>query len=325
MSSLSHPNIAAVHDWGEEQIGKRTTVVRRRRVPVRRQPARPVRPRSLPRPVAGAGGRPGGVPGARLRPPQGPRPHRADAGQAGVRRRPPAAHRRLRPGPDARRADDWTEPSTVATHVARYSSPEQALAQPIDGKTDVYSLALILVEAVTGTVPFAARSTVATLSARIGRLMPVSADLGPLAVGARAGRAPGAGRPLDGVRVRPGLVRAAEKLPRPTPIPIARRRRRSRTTRARCAGPNDPTGGIARPPDGRARRRRSCRPSTTGRAATGDRRRPTVDAGRRPPSRAGAAVADAPPARGRGAGRRRRRADGRRGRRAAAGSSRARS
>ena len=26
MSSLSHPNIAAVHDWGEEQIGKRTTV-----------------------------------------------------------------------------------------------------------------------------------------------------------------------------------------------------------------------------------------------------------------------------------------------------------
>ena len=26
MSSLSHPNIAAVHDWGEEQVGKRTTV-----------------------------------------------------------------------------------------------------------------------------------------------------------------------------------------------------------------------------------------------------------------------------------------------------------
>ncbi len=26
MSALSHPNIAAVHDWGEEQIGKRTTV-----------------------------------------------------------------------------------------------------------------------------------------------------------------------------------------------------------------------------------------------------------------------------------------------------------
>ena len=26
MSTLSHPNIAAVHDWGEEEIGKRTTV-----------------------------------------------------------------------------------------------------------------------------------------------------------------------------------------------------------------------------------------------------------------------------------------------------------
>ena len=26
MSKLSHPNIAAVHDWGEEEIGRRTTV-----------------------------------------------------------------------------------------------------------------------------------------------------------------------------------------------------------------------------------------------------------------------------------------------------------
>ena len=26
MAKLSHPNIAAVHDWGEEEVGKRTTV-----------------------------------------------------------------------------------------------------------------------------------------------------------------------------------------------------------------------------------------------------------------------------------------------------------
>ena len=26
MSSISHPNVAAVYDWGEERIGKRTTV-----------------------------------------------------------------------------------------------------------------------------------------------------------------------------------------------------------------------------------------------------------------------------------------------------------
>ena len=77
--------------------------VRRRRAPLRRQPARPVRPRPISRPVAGAGRRPGGLPRARLRPPRGPRAHRADPVQARVRRRPPAAHRRLRPRPAARR------------------------------------------------------------------------------------------------------------------------------------------------------------------------------------------------------------------------------
>ena len=143
-------------------------------------------------------------------------------------------------------------------------SPEQALGQPIDGKTDVYSLALILIEAVTGTVPFAARSTVATLSARVGRLMPVSADLGPLAsVLERAGRPEPADRSTAAEFGR-ALVRAAEKLPRPTPIPLARRLVSSTTTRAGCAGrtirpaasPVRPGGRADRPRAPRAGRRR---------------------------------------------------------------------
>ena len=43
--------------------------------------------------------------------------------------------------------------------TARYASPEQAQGEALDGKADVYSLALVLVEAVTGQVPFAADTT----------------------------------------------------------------------------------------------------------------------------------------------------------------------
>jgi len=83
----------------------------------------------------------------------------------------------------------WTEPSGVLLGTARYASPEQAKGEPVEGKSDVYSLALTLVEAVTGEVPFAGETTVATLMNRLDRLMPVSADLGPLAaVIERAGR-----------------------------------------------------------------------------------------------------------------------------------------
>ncbi len=114
----------------------------------------------------------------------------------------------------------WAEPATVATHVARYAAPEQALGLPVTDKTDVYALALSLLEAVTGTVPFAADSTVSTLAARVGKLMPVSADLGSLAaVLERAGRPEPDDRSTAAEFGR-SLVQAAERLPRPEPIPI---------------------------------------------------------------------------------------------------------
>ncbi len=59
----------------------------------------------------------------------------------------------------------------------------------VDAKTDVYALSLCLIEAITGSVPFAGDSTVSTLAARVGKLMPVTADMGSLAaVLERAGR-----------------------------------------------------------------------------------------------------------------------------------------
>ena len=245
MSSLSHPNIAAVHAWGEEVIGKRTTVY------------------VVTEYLAGGSLRDLFDRGRHLDPSQALMVGLEACRGLDFAHRRGLVHTELIPsklvfGDDRRlRIVDfglarllgerhWAEPATVPTHVARYCSPEQALAQPVDGKTDIYSLALVLVEAVTGSVPFAARSTVATLSARVGKLMPVSADLGSLAaVLEKAGRPDPEDRSTAGELGR-GLVKAAEKLPRPAPIPIL-------VTGLYAADPStlrrpdDPTGGITRP------------------------------------------------------------------------------
>jgi serine/threonine-protein kinase len=114
----------------------------------------------------------------------------------------------------------WTEPDGVVLGTARYASPEQARGLAVDGKADVYSLTLTLVEAVTGHVPFAADTTVATLMNRIDKLMPVSAELGALApVLERSGRPDPAER-YDAGELARALVQAAARLPRPSPLPL---------------------------------------------------------------------------------------------------------
>ncbi|MFK7916487.1 MAG: PASTA domain-containing protein [Ilumatobacter sp.] len=138
----------------------------------------------------------------------------------------------------------WVDASAVPTHVARYASPEQALGLPIDATTDVYALALVMIEAVTGVVPFAADSTVATLAGRVDRLLPVSADLGSLAsVLERAGR-PDAGERFSAAEFGRALVQAAPKLPKPEPIPVLSTGQFDTTAMRR---PTDPTGGVDRP------------------------------------------------------------------------------
>jgi serine/threonine-protein kinase len=112
----------------------------------------------------------------------------------------------------------WTERAHVSNALAMYAAPELAESGVRGPKGDVYSLCLTLLESMSGTVPFAGDSTVATLSNRIGRLMPVSADLGPLAaVLERAGR-PSPEDRYSAAEFGRALVQAAEKLPRPAPI-----------------------------------------------------------------------------------------------------------
>ena len=114
----------------------------------------------------------------------------------------------------------WTDVTTVSQERARYCAPEQAQGEPFDEKADVYALALILVEAVTGTVPFLTDSVVGTMSARVDKLFPVSADLGGLAaVLDKAGRSD----PLErssAAEMGRALVQTGPTLPRPTQIPI---------------------------------------------------------------------------------------------------------
>jgi serine/threonine-protein kinase len=114
----------------------------------------------------------------------------------------------------------WTNRAHVSNALAMYAAPELAEFGERGPRGDVYSLCLTMLESMSGAVPFAGDSTVATLSNRIGRLMPVSADLGPLAAVLER-----AGRPLPEDRYSAAefgraLVQAAEKLPRPAPISL---------------------------------------------------------------------------------------------------------
>jgi serine/threonine-protein kinase len=140
----------------------------------------------------------------------------------------------------------WAQPDSVPTHVAWYSAPEQALGEPLDGRADVYALGLTLHEAVTGSLPFKSDSTVAALSGRIGKLMPVSADLGPLAsVLERAGR-PDPQERSTAAEFGKGLLQAASKLPRPEPLPLLSTGLFD-TPPEELRSPDDPTGGVSRP------------------------------------------------------------------------------
>jgi eukaryotic-like serine/threonine-protein kinase len=245
VAALSHPNIAAVYDWGVARVADTSTayVVNEH--------------------LAGGSLRDMFDRGRRLSPSQ------ALAVGLDVCRALDHAHRRrfvhaeLNPskivfGDDRRlrvidfglarllSAPNWERPDSVPTHVAWYAAPEQGLGGQIDGRADVYALCLTLHEAVTGTVPFKSDSTVASLTARVGKLMPVSADLGPLAsVLERAGR-PDHDERSSAAEFGKGLLQAAAKLPRPEPLPLLSSGLFD-TPVEQLRDPDDPTGGVFRP------------------------------------------------------------------------------
>ena len=114
----------------------------------------------------------------------------------------------------------WTEPAGAVVGTARYAAPELVRGEHLDAKADVYSLALVLVEAVTGQVPFTADTAFGTLMARVGRPLVAPDELGPLGpVLEAAGVADPAAR-IDAAALAAGLDAAARNLPPPGPLPL---------------------------------------------------------------------------------------------------------
>ena len=116
----------------------------------------------------------------------------------------------------------WTEPAGAVLGTARYAAPEQVRGVALDGRSDLYSLALVLVEAVTGTVPFAAETSLGTLLSRVDRPLQAPPELGPLGpVLERAARPEPAERFPDASAFAAALSDVAQQLPPPEPLPLA--------------------------------------------------------------------------------------------------------
>ncbi len=115
----------------------------------------------------------------------------------------------------------WTEPMGAVLGTARYASPEQARGESLDFKSDVYSLALVIVEAVSGQVPFATDTTIGTLMARVNQPLPVPDELGALGDPLRWAGHPDPRRRPDAAEFGAALMAAASGFDRPAPLPLA--------------------------------------------------------------------------------------------------------
>ena len=160
-AAFNHPHVVAVHDWGETEVG----------------------PYLVTEYLAGGSLQALLATGALLSGSQAVKVGlEAASGLAAAHRRG-MVHRDVKPanllfgaGSRLRVADfglvqalsetSLTAPDGVVIGTVKYSAPERAHAGTADGRTDVYSLLVTLVEAVTGSVPLAAGSSTDIMTTR---------------------------------------------------------------------------------------------------------------------------------------------------------------
>jgi len=115
----------------------------------------------------------------------------------------------------------WSEQGGGLVGTARYAAPEQAGGGRVDGKADVYSLALVLVEAVTGEVPRLGEHALATIKLRTDEAVPVPDALGPLQPILQRALQPDPSQRPEAAELVRSLLATAPELDRPAPLPLA--------------------------------------------------------------------------------------------------------
>ncbi|MEN9301484.1 MAG: hypothetical protein RLZZ254_1265 [Actinomycetota bacterium] len=134
--------------------------------------------------------------------------------------------------------------NAMSNEQASYAAPELASGEVPTISSDVYSLATTLLELITGSLPFTGETAAITLQSRVGRLLPISADLGPIApLLERAGRPESAER-FSPLEFGKALTALAAKMPRPEPIEALAAKRFEEVIEEREA---ERTGEILRP------------------------------------------------------------------------------
>jgi serine/threonine-protein kinase len=239
-ASLHHPNILTVHDWGEDHTAFMVMEL-----------------------LDGGSLRAMLDEGTRLDPSQAARLGRDLVGALEYAHARGIVHRDIKPAnllfdehAVARIADfglaralaeaSWTEPAGAVFGTARYASPEQARGVTLDARSDLYSLALVLYEAITGTIPFVSDTVMGSLALRTQQSVTAPVEWGPLrAVIERAGRVEPDERYPNAATMAAALRDACEVLGRPEPLRLAGTR-----TSAAITDPN-PTQAIAPATPGR--------------------------------------------------------------------------